>query len=717
MNIYEKIRRFIEDKAKLWYLVVAILITLEIANLFFLGLIIPKWVCGLISIALLAIGTFYIAILFTYVKTKYSNFMKVRRDELFERIDNLQLHIDELDEKNTELENKLAENLHQAVLERVNEVNTSISDMVTSFDKKISLKIDQDYDDLKKHVTHYADEQEKRENDNRCVIENTVTLTENKLIQKIDIINQDQIGRADKFEEHLSNQDNYMEGSFTNIVQQVFNTNEENNARSSEIKTLIQMQTEVAQSSDSANLKAFEEVNGVLAGIRKNAEELIVGSKEEILSSVKTNVEALEEHAQQDIMNMINQLKDTTITGNQEIISGNTESNRVLKQAIENINGNLERSKEDNLKKLESLESKISTAVQGTIDECNEIEKRLVTSLTSQDRNTELKINEVKTDLESLFGKVSTEINDIKTEAINESVAKLEEVEKQITELKQKQIDFGELQSSQFEKMLQQLQELDNGWSDRTQELENKAVTLQAEISKLLGQVLDAQDEDSDIAKRVTDRLVTQVENLVVSTKKEFETLSERIDLGSKTVNAIKQSTEQFVGDHQEQSRDIREKIDHNILVVEENQKEIFARINNLQGQIVNLTSLTEIIKKVSEQTRPGENSGSEPQRKEPNRTEEIKDSENGVTIYNNYKNNALVSSEMRKGKQISYKVEYDAQGMPTRSMNYDSKGNVVTELQFYPNGQIKTRTEKMTVDGNSKTVVAKFDERGNKLN
>lgn len=74
-----------------------------------------------------------------------------------------------------------------------------------------------------------------------------------------------------------------------------------------------------------------------------------------------------------------------------------------------------------------------------------------------------------------------------------------------------------------------------------------------------------------------------------------------------------------------------------------------------------------------------------------------------------------MISSEMRKGRQKTYEVEYDAQGRIIHSRNFDANGLVSTDLQFYPNGQVKTRTERVTVDGKVMTVTSQFDEQGNK--
>ena len=95
---------------------------------------------------------------------------------------------------------------------------------------------------------------------------------------------------------------------------------------------------------------------------------------------------------------------------------------------------------------------------------------------------------------------------------------------------------------------------------------------------------------------------------------------------------------------------------------------------------------------------------------------EEYKDVESGAVVKNHYKYGKLAFSEMFSGGKKAYDVHYDNDGKITRSRNYNKKGEVITELEFYENGQVKTRTEVITKDGRLKTIVSKFDDKGNSL-
>lgn len=98
-----------------------------------------------------------------------------------------------------------------------------------------------------------------------------------------------------------------------------------------------------------------------------------------------------------------------------------------------------------------------------------------------------------------------------------------------------------------------------------------------------------------------------------------------------------------------------------------------------------------------------------------PDRVEEIIDNDTGIIVHNHYKNNTLVLSEMLTNKKKTYDAEYGTSGQLIKTRNYGEDGTVVTELEFYPSGQVKTRIEKIKVNGTKKTITTQFDEQGNK--
>ena len=245
----------------------------------------------------------------------------------------------------------------------------------------------------------------------------------------------------------------------------------------------------------------------------------------------------------------------------------------------------------------------------------------------------------------------------------------------------------------------------------KAEELSNKASVMQNERARLMIQLLDDQEEDAQKAKSASDGIFNQIVRFSNEARRQIESIQGSLDTSVRAIEAIKSAIDASANEQYSQTSLINDKVDTYSKTAGNYQKVIFTRLDRLQDQVANLNSLSDVIKNfaaVQQQAAASE-------KKEPDRTEEIRDPETGITVFNHYKNNKLISSEMRKGRQKTYEVEYDAQGRIIHSRNFDANGLVSTDLQFYPNGQVKTRTERVTVDGKVMTVTSQFDEQGNK--
>ena len=245
----------------------------------------------------------------------------------------------------------------------------------------------------------------------------------------------------------------------------------------------------------------------------------------------------------------------------------------------------------------------------------------------------------------------------------------------------------------------------------KAEELSNKASVMQNELARLMIQLLDDQEEDAQKAKSASDGIFNQIVRFSNEARRQIESIQGSLDTSVRAIEAIKSAIDASANEKYSQTSLINDKVDTYSKTAGNYQKVIFTRLDRLQDQVANLNSLSDVIKNfaaVQQQAAASE-------KKEPDRTEEIRDPETGITVFNHYKNNKLISSEMRKGRQKTYEVEYDAQGRIIHSRNFDANGLVSTDLQFYPNGQVKTRTERVTVDGKVMTVTSQFDEQGNK--
>lgn len=245
----------------------------------------------------------------------------------------------------------------------------------------------------------------------------------------------------------------------------------------------------------------------------------------------------------------------------------------------------------------------------------------------------------------------------------------------------------------------------------KAEELSNKASVMQNELARLMIQLLDDQEEDAQKAKSASDGIFNQIVRFSNEARRQIESIQGSLDTSVRAIEKIKSAIDASANEQYSQTSLINDKVDTYSKTAGNYQKVIFTRLDRLQDQVANLNSLSDVIRNfaaVQQQAAASE-------KKEPDRTEEIRDPETGITVFNHYKNNKLISSEMRKGRQKTYEVEYDAQGRIIHSRNFDANGLVSTDLQFYPNGQVKTRTERVTVDGKVMTVTSQFDEQGNK--
>lgn len=94
---------------------------------------------------------------------------------------------------------------------------------------------------------------------------------------------------------------------------------------------------------------------------------------------------------------------------------------------------------------------------------------------------------------------------------------------------------------------------------------------------------------------------------------------------------------------------------------------------------------------------------------------EVIEDQENNLRINNTYEEDILRKSEMFLDDKIKYYVEYDNEKRMSFSRNYDANGNILTEIHYYPNEQVKERTEWIKDNGKINKKTTYYDEIGNK--
>jgi hypothetical protein len=102
---------------------------------------------------------------------------------------------------------------------------------------------------------------------------------------------------------------------------------------------------------------------------------------------------------------------------------------------------------------------------------------------------------------------------------------------------------------------------------------------------------------------------------------------------------------------------------------------------------------------------------------KKPDRIEKIEDKDTKSVFEMHYKNNKLTKTERYvEGKKV-FDVEYSSDGMEESSRDYDTKGQIIREIYYHPNGQVKKRIERFNRNGSIKEEITNYDKKGNKIN
>lgn len=245
----------------------------------------------------------------------------------------------------------------------------------------------------------------------------------------------------------------------------------------------------------------------------------------------------------------------------------------------------------------------------------------------------------------------------------------------------------------------------------KTEKFVNDTTEIQNSLTNLLVQVLDNLDKNGQKIEKSYDHIFNQISDFSKNTKKNIEALKSKLEYEQQEDDKGQKIKFDLLFGKVKQINKSEDVIVSLSNAIGKKQTDLIGKLDNIEAQISNLNSLSRLVKNVSNQKTE------EIKEINPNREERITDAETGMTILNTYKSNELVLSQMYSGNRKTYEVEYDKEGEMARSRNYDNKGNISTDINYYPSGQVKERVENIKVDGIIKSVKTKFDERGSKIN
>lgn len=862
MKIYNQVRNFFERKATRWYIVVLVLSIIEIANYGFLSLVVPLWVCNIITIGVTIVATCYIEIMYNFLRQKVKVYMASRKEELEKQLNLMEEHIDDLNQKNIELQNEIYKKTTEFISEGLSDAVGEVKECVTDGTKKLgdaiksstdsievnadqrNSKLIQSMDEQKNQVEDLLKKQ-KNDLDKQLTEQRDITNESTASIQND--LKENALISASNFEDIISNIGNLN----SDVSEKLGRMQDEDNINIEKIAGMFSQQSELSLSNinqnrseidkmaeqireiekagkslldstsalivenivtsrevnEKMNFQNHENVTAKLQEISQqinehdgNTEKSVISATDKIIENSNKNGETIKEKVAETLTTATKSIDDTrelinntsteiveNIIANREINEkmnsqnhenvtvklqeiaqqinehdGNTEKSIVLAtdKVIENSNGNREtidgRISETLATTTKTIEDTSALLHQNIVEVSNEHEQRLSLKILEVgdkvnhgDENTSEKFSQLFTSIEdvkdagldnnriisslieekiSLLDNSSSERMDNISNDINQKINEIRSVvhdskDNVLSEMKldiQSVIEkLQNMNDESKEDVKQQADMLSNHLKEieiKTEGLSAYTSEMQAELSKLLVQLLDNTDENLDASKNAYDGIFNQITGFSKETKNHLMILEQRVEEFDKVAEQGRKIAEEANNDRSDEALEINKKFDIIADASQKSQIELAVKLDNIKNQVSNLNMLAEVLKKVSEVQKFAGQGDRTTSDLKPNRIEEINDSETGIKVVNHYKNNKLVLSEMISGKQKNYEVEYDEGGKIIRSKNFDEKGNVTTDLQYHSNGQVKVRTERVTISGKQQTVTSHFDNNGNKI-
>lgn len=505
---------------------------------------------------------------------------------------------------------------------------------------------------------------------------------------------------------------------------------------------------QLKETTDTINEQINNEKYELMEGVRENKNELV----EKLENVLTKSINKLEEERQaitykmdtnvtnlaEKISNRAN-ITDTTINNNNEILSAKIDE---LSQGVNcQLNNDRIELIENTNKAMESLSELLNVKYNNMIDRVNESNNLIIENIGEAKKTVG---NHILTKQDELFSKIDVlnkesikELGELLEnnnrgvefgikeleDKIHDSTSNLTKVMgEEISVVNSKQSDIAMLVNNLINNANESQSFIKQEFIQCQYQIEALANDVTEEITKSLNEINQSQINEREDVNKFMDNRYNQL-------KQQISRLAELI--GNKT-NMVEKNLMNLISIANEIEKNKAKNEDNftNILntVIEKDrevllntntisiiQEETSKKMDNLSVQISSLNYLLEVLNTVSDKSASKEK-GSIDLKKEPNRKEKIHDKENGITVFNEFKNDILQYSEMHKlGKKI-FSATYDSKGGILLSKNYDNQGKVIMEISYFPNGQIKQRKEKVLENRKMVTKITDFDVNGRKL-
>lgn len=699
----KQIKEKIIQTKRFWYVYLLAFVAIEILNYGLLSFFVPGYVCFWISaVALLLFGC-WLTVLFKHLFDVISDFVNNKHVELKKDIESLQSYIAEIDVKNDEVIRRLADTITDKVEENAKHLVDTIEKEVGEGKSEVARLIESSKDDVKNKINDKAE----------CVIE-TVKESVSDL-KKID----------DSYKENITNSIANAENNLKLIIE---------NKVVADKTQYEQIILAIKNNQENANEKAKEttvqidkitdEISKIIEDSANNQKEILVGTTEKV-NQVSKQVDDAFENINTKIVENNDNTEKALVKTEEKISELILQCETELKDIVQN-----ERTHSDeNRDEIISLINKNSNdamersnaqniMIEGVAEQIKNVSEDIKTSTENLEQNVEdktavlvKKLNEFTQLMErNINGELSKECDIIKNKlsvsekALREQFAKIESQSEKYQGVLLERISKIIEDNSSFKLLLE----------SNVKSAEETANQIHSSIIKLLNELLDNSEDSFEKHDRKIDLIARQITELSQKNNNSLKNISEAAENSKQhlleTITKVK-NIESLQGAVAETITEDKEKLASKI---KEYYGECIENVLLVQTQIEGVAKATAILNNIyallQNQKRP------EQPNNDDSRVEEYKDPESGAIVKNYYKKGKLSSSEMVSEGRKTYDVLYDKNGKITRSRNYNQKGEIVTELEFYENGQVKKRTETVMKNGSKKTIISKFDDKGNKI-
>lgn len=415
-------------------------------------------------------------------------------------------------------------------------------------------------------------------------------------------------------------------------------------------------------------------IENLVVGTRQQTEKQIDSQKIELMADIRNVKDSLENSSKKNIASFCEEIQKAILNKSNEGLA-----------ACNNIS--------EMIQKLQNLFEKKTNALQKLENDHRDI-------IIS-------KINSSNVIYQELDNKVRVVMNDVNTLERTMTSRLLESNDVILSQLKQNAEYIADYQTENVKKFKETIlsqkhnrEELSKQASLLSTGIDDVKNTLK-ELSAGIKQNKESINIEGDsVCKKMFSQMAKLSDSIMdrlIKLQNEFETKEEKGNL--------------FVVNNQNKSADaIREEINKSNRDNYLHQLEVQAVLDNVSKQINTLVLLGKMLENVQIVPINSDDSG-----EKNSHVQKIVDAENDSVLYNHYQNNRLTLSEMLSDDKKKYDISYGPSGEVLRTRNYGEDGSVITELTFYPNGQVKKRKEKLNIEGKKKMVISKFDEYGNK--